>query len=150
MCIQFSILFFAPMLLPLSMTGVSIYSFSLILCSLYCVFNPYSCSTQYIPSLLSLQKWLEGVVVTKEKLEVAKSVCDAHLGPGIFNYDGWSYILEQHGGKLPLRIRAVPEGSVVPFRNGMPISQRLIGDTLMRFMRITHTEVFPSVTDSER
>ena len=72
--------------------------------------------------LLPLQKWLEGVVVTKEKLEVAKSVCDAHLGPGIFNYDGWSYILEQHGGKLPLRIRAVPEGSVVPFRNGMPIS----------------------------
>ena len=100
--------------------------------------------------LLPLQKWLEGVVVTKEKLEVAKSVCDAHLGPGIFNYDGWSYILEQHGGKLPLRIRAVPEGSVVPFRNGMPISQRLIGDTLMKFMRITHTEVFPSIPDSER
>ena len=89
-------------------------------------------------------------MVTKEKLEVAKSVCDAHLGPGIFNYDGWSYILEQHGGKLPLRIRAVPEGSVVPFRNGMPISQGLIGDpSLMRFMRITHTEVF-LVTDSER
>ncbi|CAI8039967.1 Nicotinamide phosphoribosyltransferase, partial [Geodia barretti] len=66
-----------------------------------------------------IKKWLEGVVVTKEKLEVAKSVCDAHLGPGIFNYDGWSYILEQHGGKLPLRIRAVPEGSVVPFRNGI-------------------------------
>ena len=59
-----------------------------------------------------------GVVVTKEKLEVAKSICDAHLGPGIFNYEGWKYILEHHGGRLPLRIKAVPEGSVVPFRNG--------------------------------
>ena len=59
-----------------------------------------------------------GVVVSKEKLEVAKSICDAHLGAGIFNYEGWKYILEHHGGRLPLRIKAVPEGSVVPFRNG--------------------------------
>ena len=65
-------------------------------------------------------------MVTKEKLEVAKSVCDAHLGPGIFNYDGWRYILEHHGGRLPLRIKAVPEGSVVPFRNGEPDSGRVI------------------------
>ena len=64
------------------------------------------------------QKRLAGVVVTKEKLELAKSICDAHLGEGIFNYEGWKYILEHHGGKLPLRIKAVPEGSVVPFRNG--------------------------------
>ena len=52
---------------------------------------------------------------------MAKAVCDAHLGPGIFNYEGWKYILEEHGGRLPLRIKAVPEGSVVPFRNGMYI-----------------------------
>ena len=31
---------------------------------------------------------------------------------------GWMYILEKHGGRLPLRIKAVPEGSVVPFKNG--------------------------------
>lgn len=59
-----------------------------------------------------------GVVVTKEKLEVAKNICDAHLGPGIFNYEGWKYILDHHGGRLPLRIKAIPEGSVVPYRNG--------------------------------
>ena len=33
-------------------------------------------------------------------------------------FKGWKYILEKHGGKLPLRIRAVPEGSVVPVKNG--------------------------------
>jgi nicotinamide phosphoribosyltransferase len=64
-----------------------------------------------------IKKWLVGVVVTKEKLELAKAICDAHLGPGIFNYEGWKYILEHHGGRLPLKIKAVPEGSVVPFRN---------------------------------
>lgn len=31
---------------------------------------------------------------------------------------GWMYILEKHDGRLPLRIRAVPEGSLVPFKNG--------------------------------
>ena len=33
-------------------------------------------------------------------------------------FKGWQYILETHQGKLPLRIRAVPEGSVVPVKNG--------------------------------
>jgi nicotinamide phosphoribosyltransferase len=56
-------------------------------------------------------------VVTEEKIKEAKEVLDAHLGPGCFNYEGWEYILKEHGGKLPLEIKAVPEGSVVPIRN---------------------------------
>jgi len=36
----------------------------------------------------------------------------------LFFFKGWQYILEKHQGKLPLRIRAVPEGSVVPVKNG--------------------------------
>ena len=31
---------------------------------------------------------------------------------------GWMYILEQHGGRLPLKIKAVPEGTIVPYKNG--------------------------------
>ncbi|CAB4196887.1 PncB Nicotinic acid phosphoribosyltransferase [uncultured Caudovirales phage] len=34
-----------------------------------------------------------------------------------FNYEGWEYIVKEHGGKLPVRIRAVPEGTVVPVGN---------------------------------
>lgn len=37
---------------------------------------------------LLLQKWLAGTVVTKEKIEEAKSIVDVHLGPGLFNYNG--------------------------------------------------------------
>lgn len=31
-----------------------------------------------------------------------------------FNYEGWKYIVEKHNGILPLNIRAVPEGTIVP------------------------------------
>lgn len=34
-----------------------------------------------------------------------------------FNLEGWQYIADKHGGKLPLKIRAVPEGTVVPTHN---------------------------------
>ena len=94
-------------------------------------------------------------MVTKEKLEVAKAVCDAHLGPGIFNYEGWKYILEEHGGRLPLRIKAVPEGSVVPFRNGMytyvlcMYTKRLMRATpLMRFIHYLSLKFLPVTSET--
>ena len=31
---------------------------------------------------------------------------------------GWIHILEKHGGRLPIRIKAVPEGLVIPYKNG--------------------------------
>jgi len=64
-----------------------------------------------------IKRWLLGQVVTKEKIDEAAEVYEAHMGPGLFNYDGWMYILEKHGGRLPLRIKAVPEGTTVPYKN---------------------------------
>ena len=43
---------------------------------------------------------------------------DGHFPPGFsFNRKGWEHILNKHGGKLPLKIKAVPEGTVVPTKN---------------------------------
>ena len=53
--------------------------------------------------------------VTVEEVEEAKEFFEAHGEP--FNYEGWMYIAKDLGGKLPVRIRAVPEGSVVPTSN---------------------------------
>jgi nicotinamide phosphoribosyltransferase len=53
--------------------------------------------------------------VTMEEVEEAKSIIEAHGEP--FNYDGWKLLVERHGGKLPLKIRAVKEGTVVPTHN---------------------------------
>ncbi|XP_065918649.1 nicotinamide phosphoribosyltransferase-like [Dysidea avara] len=64
-----------------------------------------------------LKKYFVGCVVTKEKIAEAKAVYDAHLGPGIFNEEGWLYIVEKHNGRLPIRIKAIPEGTVVPYKN---------------------------------
>lgn len=50
--------------------------------------------------------------ITMAEVEEAKEVIEAHGMP--FNYEGWKLLVERHGGKLPLRIRAVPEGTVVP------------------------------------
>lgn len=64
-----------------------------------------------------LKEYLEGVVVTKEGIDQAQALVDAHIGPGLFNRAGWEHILEKHGGHLPVRIKAVPEGTVVPTSN---------------------------------
>ena len=52
---------------------------------------------------------------TQEMVEEAREVITAHGLP--FNYAGWSRLVEKHEGRLPLRIRAVPEGSIVPLHN---------------------------------
>jgi len=53
--------------------------------------------------------------VTVEEVERAREFWTAHGEP--FNYDGWMYVAKELGGKLPVRIRAVPEGTVVPGHN---------------------------------
>jgi nicotinamide phosphoribosyltransferase len=55
--------------------------------------------------------------VTMTDVEQAKVITDKHGVP--FNYDGWKYIVEKHGGYLPLRIKAMPEGMVVETKNIM-------------------------------
>ena len=65
-----------------------------------------------------LKKYLKGVRVTKQGIKQAKAVCTAHFGnPDVFNEEGWNYILNVHGGRLPIVIRAVPEGTIVPEGN---------------------------------
>lgn len=54
---------------------------------------------------------------TQEMVEEAREVITAHGLP--FNYDGWTNLVRKHGGTLPMRIRAVPEGSVVPLHNAL-------------------------------
>jgi len=50
--------------------------------------------------------------ITHADVDEARDLFAAHGEP--FNEAGWRDIVDRLGGKLPLRIRAVPEGSVVP------------------------------------
>jgi len=53
--------------------------------------------------------------VTVENVEEAKQLMEVLGEP--FNYDGWMYIAKELKGKLPIKIRAVPEGTLVPTNN---------------------------------
>jgi nicotinamide phosphoribosyltransferase len=53
--------------------------------------------------------------ITNEDVDEAVEFCNAHGTP--FNEDGWRYIVDQYGGNIPVTIKAIPEGSVVPTGN---------------------------------
>lgn len=63
------------------------------------------------------KEYLLGRQVTNEKIKRAKEIIDIHLGPGVFNEDGWKYILNKYDGCLPIKIMAVPEGLPIPTNN---------------------------------
>jgi nicotinamide phosphoribosyltransferase len=53
-----------------------------------------------------------GRPVTHAHVDEARDFFAAHGEP--FNEEGWRHIVDVHGGRLPVRVRAVPEGCVVP------------------------------------
>ena len=53
--------------------------------------------------------------ITQADIDIAEAIITAHGEP--FNRAGWQYILDKHNGYLPVVIRAVPEGTVVPVKN---------------------------------
>jgi len=64
-----------------------------------------------------LLEYLQGSVVNEQDVEEAQRFVDGHLGPGLFNRDGWMHIVRRHGGRLPVEVRAVPEGAEVDVHN---------------------------------
>ena len=66
-----------------------------------------------------IKKYLEGQIVTQEKIDEADNLIANHIGPDIFNRDGWQYILDEHDGHLPIEIKAVAEGTPVDVGNAL-------------------------------
>ena len=64
-----------------------------------------------------LKRYLEGSVVSVDDVEEAAKFYEGHGVP--FNQDGWMRIARDLGGKIPVRIRAVPEGLIVPNHNAL-------------------------------
>jgi len=56
--------------------------------------------------------------VTLDMIDEAEEILSTHFGSkSIFNRAGWEYIVNELDGKIPIRVCAVPEGSVVPVKN---------------------------------
>lgn len=65
-----------------------------------------------------LQRHLAGAVVTEERIREARELFTTHLGDAsLFHEAGWRHVLDAHDGRLPVEIRAVPEGTEVPVSN---------------------------------
>jgi Nicotinic acid phosphoribosyltransferase len=64
-----------------------------------------------------LQAWLKARLsqpVTLADIDEAEAFCDAHFGRSdVFDRAGWLHIVEAHGGRLPVSIEALPEGTIV-------------------------------------
>jgi nicotinamide phosphoribosyltransferase len=97
----------------------------------YSHWNQYPQNTEYVYSYIESRggKWPATVFfglqaflleylskpVTRADVDEAEAIITAHGEP--FYRAGWDYIVEKLDGRLPVRIKAVPEGSVVPTGN---------------------------------
>ena len=58
---------------------------------------------------------LAKIRITQYDIDIADKIWTAHGEP--FNRAGWEYILDVHGGKLPVRVKAAKEGLIIPTKN---------------------------------
>src|SRR5689334_2156476 len=64
-----------------------------------------------------LRTYLEGPRFTQDDIAQADGFCRQHFGSDLFNREGWTRLYEKYRGILPVCIKAVPEGTVVPLQN---------------------------------
>jgi len=66
-----------------------------------------------------IKRYLRGGIITKRMLPRLRALYKHHfMGvDGYFNEAGWRYIIEKHNGRMPVRIKAVAEGTAVPVSN---------------------------------
>lgn len=67
-----------------------------------------------------LKEYLEGAVITTADIDEAEALLLEVFGRNdVFDRKNFDYIVETHGGRLPVRIKAVPEGCAIPVSNVM-------------------------------
>lgn len=65
-----------------------------------------------------LKEYLEGQAFTREDIDEAEEIMNGVFGrKNIFKRANFEYILDKYNGKLPVSIKAVAEGSVIPVHN---------------------------------
>ncbi len=78
-------------------------------------------STVFYGLQIFLKEFLQGVAITQEELDEAYDYLGTKHGvfgrEDVFDKSKFQYLIDVHGGKLPVRIKAVPEGTVVNVKN---------------------------------
>ena len=71
-------------------------------------------ATVFVGMQYYLEKYLT-VPVTMEEVDKARLKAARHGIP--FDYEGWKHIVKEHKGLLPIEVKAIKEGSLVPTRH---------------------------------
>lgn len=75
-------------------------------------------TTKFFGLQYLLKTYLDDVTITQEMIDEAKVLANNHLGSSdSFNLEMWEHIKDNYNGKLPIEIKAVPEGLEVPESN---------------------------------
>jgi nicotinamide phosphoribosyltransferase len=62
-----------------------------------------------------LKEYLEGKAFTRENIDEAEEILNGVFGrPDVFDRQNFDYILDRYEGRLPVRIKAISEGTAVP------------------------------------
>lgn len=76
-----------------------------------------------------LKKYLEGIAITTEEVDEAHEYLGTKYGifgrDDVFDRSKFDYIIEKYDGRLPISIKAVPEGTVVNYKNVLFVIESL-------------------------
>lgn len=80
-----------------------------------------ACGAEYDYAVFfGLQAYLKDYLskpITQDDIDLAELAFTMHGEP--FNKEGWQYIVDKYDGKLPLEVRALPEGTVLKTSNAL-------------------------------
>lgn len=79
--------------------------------------------------------------ITKEQIDYAEEMVTGMGEP--FNREGFDIILNKYGGKWPVEIYAVPEGSIVPRKNVLMAMKNIGGAETAWVVQFLETVIFP-------
>lgn len=76
-----------------------------------------------------LKQYLEGIAITTEEIDEAYELLGTKLGifgrDDVFDRSKFDYIVDKYDGRLPISIKAVPEGTVVNTKNVLFVIESL-------------------------
>lgn len=85
--------------------------------------------TLFVGLQIILKQYLEGIAITKEEVDEAYEMLGTKLGvfgrDDVFDRTKFDYIVDKYDGKLPISIKAVPEGTVVNTKNVLFVIESL-------------------------
>ncbi|WNV47243.1 nicotinate phosphoribosyltransferase [Klebsiella phage fENko-Kae01] len=85
--------------------------------------TPYTTHVVMMGLQIYLQEYLD-ITITVDDIDEAEE--ETHSRGDYFDRPFWEHIVEVHKGRVPLHIRAIPEGTVVPV--GMPLVRSMSTD----------------------